>query len=62
MAYEILDTQTSILTTVWTLVQFDFLEEPINIPHVNPTGDEDIKLGILNREASERKKQEENKR
>ena len=61
MSYKILDTQTSILTTVWTLVKFDFLEKPINIPHTNPTGDEDIQLGILNRETSERKKQEENK-
>ena len=50
MSYKILDTQTSILTTVWTLVKFDFLEKPINIPHTNPTGDEDIQLGILNRE------------
>ncbi len=58
MANKILDTQTSILTTDWTLVQFDFLEEPINIPNVNPTGDEDIQVGILNREASERKNRE----
>ena len=56
MAYEILDKQTSVITTVWTLVKFDFLEEAINIPHVNPKSEEDIILGIENREISERNK------
>jgi hypothetical protein len=56
MAYEILDKQTSVITTVWTMVKFDFLEEAINIPHVNPTNEEDIILGIENREISERNK------
>lgn len=56
MAYEILDKQTSIITTVWTLIKFDFLEEAINIPHVNPANEEDIILGIENREISERNK------
>ena len=56
MAYEILDTQTNTLVTVFTLVKFDFLDEPINIPHINPTGDEDIQIGISNREITEKRK------
>jgi hypothetical protein len=56
MAYEILDKQTSVMTTVWTLVKFDFLEEAINIPHVNPESEDDIILGIENREISEKNK------
>jgi len=56
MAYEILDIQTNTLVTVFTLVKFDFLDEPINIPHINPTGDEDIQKGISNREITEKRK------
>lgn len=54
MAYEILDKQTSLTTTVWTLVKFDFLEDAISIPHINPANDEEIIKGIENREISER--------
>jgi len=79
MAYTILDTQIDTtlsptmfspgdkMITVWTLVQFDFLDEPINIPHIYPrvsrsfeldlTGEEyieKIKSGILSREEVEK--------
>ena len=56
MAYTILSTETNVLTTVFTLVKFDFLDEPINIAHTNPADDADIELGISNREVSERNK------
>jgi len=56
MAYTILSTETNVLTTIFTLVKFDFLDEPINIAHTNPTGDEDIQAGISNREITERRK------
>ena len=79
MAYTILDTQIDTtlsptifspgdkMITVWTLVKFDFLDEPINIPHIYPrvsryfkldlTGQESIemiKVGILKREEEEK--------
>jgi hypothetical protein len=79
MAYEILEVEVKTqlsptafspgdkMITVWTLVQFDFLDEPINIPHIYPrveryfevdlTGEESIemiKVGILKREEEEK--------
>lgn len=54
--YIILDTQQNTLVTTFTTVQFDFLEEPTVIAHTNVTSDEDIQLGISNREVSERNK------
>lgn len=82
MAYEILEVEVRTelsptafspgdkMITVWTLVQFDFLKEPINIAHVYPrvsryfefdlTSEESIegiKVGILKREEEEKNKE-----
>jgi hypothetical protein len=82
MAYEILEVEVETqlsptafspgdkMITVWTLVQFDFLDEPINIPYIYPrvsryfeldlTGEESIemiKVGILKREEEEKNKE-----
>ncbi|HLC78037.1 MAG TPA: hypothetical protein VJH92_02845, partial [Candidatus Nanoarchaeia archaeon] len=41
--------------TVFTVVQFDFLDEPIEIAHFNPQSEKDIELGISNRYISEKR-------
>ena len=59
--YTIIDKQTVVTTTVYTKVKFDFMEDEIVIPHVNPQTEADIILGIENREISELKKIEDEK-
>ena len=56
MSYEIISREIIVNTTVFTKVKFDFLEEEIDVAHFNPQSEEDILLGISNREISERNK------
>lgn len=53
MNYTIIDGGTRISTTVWTTVKFDFMNEPIDIPHFEPKSEADITLGIENRYITE---------
>lgn len=61
MGYKIIDRQTVVSTTVYTKVKYDFIEDEISIPHVNPQSEADIILGIENREISELKRIEDEK-
>lgn len=54
MAYEILERRDSI--TTYTLVKYDFLDEPVLIPHFQPQSEADIILGIENRQVTELEK------
>lgn len=42
--------------TLTTLVQYDFMETPVCIAHFRPQSEDDILLGINNREITEKKK------
>lgn len=56
MAYtEITRTQMNEDTLV-TQVQFDFMDRAIWIPHFRPQSEDDILLGISNREITEKKR------
>ena len=41
--------------TIFTNVQFDFMNEPIEIAHFMPQSEKDIELGISNRYISEKR-------
>ena len=53
MEYTILEGGTTISTTIWTTVKFNFMDEPIDIPHFEPKSEADIILGIENRYITE---------
>lgn len=54
MAYEILNKETVVSTTIFVTVKYDFLPESIIVPIT----DGDIEKGLSNREITEREKLE----
>lgn len=56
MYAETQDRQIQVMTTVYCTVKYDFLQEEIVIPVVNPQSEDDFTTAFSNREISEKRK------